>query len=260
MSETTTTTETVVEPTYTETEQKAMEHGWKPRSEFDETSGKRFVDADEFLDRQSFFDKINSLSREVKSLKSDLTTVSMHYSKVRENAYKQALVDLKERKAAALEADDHKAVVEIDDMIDDLKSRQQVQASTPPAEARELQETFVKWTEDNSWYNQDPDLHEFADAQGLLLRSKKPNLSYEELLQEVTKAVKKHHPEKFKTATPPQPSARTSTDAASTTRVTASKGLKRSDLTPEEMKVMDVFVRRGVLTEAEYLKQLAENR
>ena len=50
--------EQVQEVQLSEVEIQAMEHGWKPKEQFDESSGKKWRSAEEFMDRKSLFDKI----------------------------------------------------------------------------------------------------------------------------------------------------------------------------------------------------------
>lgn len=246
----------------TPVEQEASQHGWKPKNQFDE-SDKRWISAEEFMERQSFFNKIGTLQKEVKSLRNELNIVSDHHNRVKEDAYKRALAELKAAKVKALEDDNSQAVVEIDDMIADVKGQQvvaaQQQMNNPQMEA--MKRVFVEWTDKNAWYNQDEELHDFADAQGLVIRNKNPHYTYEQVLSAVGEKVKKQFPEKFggRKIVPASPST-TSTPEATTEVASRAKGkLRENDLPDDARKVMNVLIKRiPGYTKEKYLEEYAK--
>lgn len=241
-------------------EQEATQHGWKPKEQFTDED-KRWIPAEEFMERQSFFNKINSLTKEVKTLRGELTVVSEHHARVKEDAYKKALNDLKAAKTKALEDDNAKAVVEIDDMIADVKQQQTNIRQMPNPQIQHMQDIYTTWTENNSWYNQDEELHDFADAQGLVVRNKNPDLSYEEILNKVAERVKKQFPEKFggRKAVPPQPNNQTSAEATSSVVQKSGSKIRESDLPEDARKVMNVLIKRiPGYTKEKYLEEYSK--
>ena len=249
--------EVVEQPEYTEVEQKALAEGWKPKDQLEE--GKEFISADEFLRRGELFSKIKSLKDEIHHLKADLGAVVQHHTQVKEAEFKRAVEYLKAEKKAALDEGDHEKVIDIDDQIAEVREAQKLSqrpnvASTNPQIAA-MQETFVNWVDDNGWYNQNEELHDYADSVGLRLRRTNPELSYEKILTEVAKKTKERFPEYFggtKKAAPPSP------DSQGQGVRTANKGkLKESDLSPEERRAMNAFIQRiPGYTKEKYIAEL----
>lgn len=236
--------EVVEQPEYTEVEQKALAQGWKPKDELEE--GKEFISADEFLRRGELFDKIKSLKDEIHHLKSDLGAVVQHHAQVKESEFKRAVEYLKAEKKSALDEGDHERVIEIDDQIAEVREAQKLskQPSGPAdnPQIRAMQETFVSWVDDNGWYNQNEELHDYADSVGLRYRRTNPDWSYEKILSEVAKKTKERFPEHFggvRKSAPPSP------DSGGQGIRSSKKGkLSESDLSDDERRAMNVFVQR----------------
>lgn len=247
--------QTVETPEYNEVEQKAMSQGWKPKEQLEE--GKEFIPADEFIRRGELFDRIKSLRSEVDHLRADLGAVVQHHTQVKETEFKRAVEYLKAEKKAALDEGDHTRVVEIDDQIAEVKEAQKLFQTAPNAnvnpQVRAMQEVFVDWVDNNGWYNQNEELHDYADSVGLRLRRTQPDLSYERVLKEVEKKTKERFPEYFgKKVVPPSP------ESSGTGERMPKKGkIMESDLTNEERRAMDVFVKRiPGFTKEKYLEEL----
>lgn len=246
---------------YSETEQKALAQGWKPKELLEE--GKEFIDAGEFLRRGELFDKIKGLKDEIHHLKSDLGAVVQHHTMVKEAEFRRAVEYLKAEKKTALDEGDHSRVIEIDDQIAEVKEAQRLSQhqaqNTDNPQVRAMQETFVNWVDDNGWYNQDEELHDYADSVGLRLRRNNPDWSYEKILKEVSSKTKERFAEKFgmiKRASPPSPDS-----GGQGVRNTGKGKLRESDLSPEERRAMDVFVKRiPGFTKEKYLEELQSVR
>lgn len=242
-------------PQLSEVEQKAMAQGWKPKEQLEE--GKEFIPADEYIRRGELFDRIKSLRSEVDHLRADLGAVVQHHTQVKETEFKRAVEYLKAEKKAALDEGDHTRVVEIDDQIAEVKEAQKLFQTAPNAnvnpQVRAMQEVFVDWVDNNGWYNQNEELHDYADSVGLRLRRTQPDLSYERVLKEVERKTKERFPEYFgKKSTPPSPEASGLGD-----RVSKKGKLREADLTNEERRAMDVFVKRiPGFTKEKYLEEL----
>lgn len=249
-------------PEYSEVEQKAMAAGWKPKDQLEET--KEFISADEFLRRGELFDKIKALKDEIHHLKADLGAVVQHHTQVKETEFKRAVEYLKAEKKQALDEGDHDRVIEIDDQLAEVKeaqrlSRNNVDVSRNNPQIQAMQETFVNWVDENGWYNQDEELHDYADSIGLRLRRTNPEWSYEKILTEVAKKTKDRFSERFgiqKKTVPPSPDS-----SGQGQRIQAKGTLKESDLSPEERRAMNVFIQRiPGFTKEQYLKELQAAR
>lgn len=237
-----------VTPELTPVEQEALNSGWVPKDQFNGDEHK-WVDAAEYLRRGELFKKIESQSKELKDVKRALQEMKKLHSEVREVEYKRALETLKAQKKAALEEGDADAVIAADERIDLIKEQQRaLQQETPEVpQSGEEHPEFVEWKSRNSWYTSSTPMKAFADALGAELASQ--GLTPPQVLRKVEEEVKKEFPHKFQNPRQARPSAVESTSG----RGGAASGFQ---LTPEEKRVMHTFVRTGVMTEADYIKEL----
>lgn len=230
-------------------EQKAAEQGWVPQEDW---SGdpEQWRPAKEFLDRGELFKKIEDQNRTIKEFKKALEDLKGHHAKTRETEYKRALDTLKAQKMQALEDGDAKSVINIDDQIDLIKDEQRKLASQPqePVVA-ELNPEFVAWTDRNKWYERDDNMKIFADALGQKLAA--AGRSPSAVLAEVERQVREEFPHKFKNPNRDKPGS---------VEGSSSKGGKGGtdsvQLNDDERRVMQRFVRTGVMTEKQYLDEL----
>jgi len=231
-------------------ESKAREMGWKPQEEF---SGEPhdWVDAREFVGRKPLFDRLHEQGRQIKGLEKTLKATTEHVQKVGEIAYKRAVSELQKERRTAIEDADARRVNEIDQELGELKQdRAQAaqQTNEPPAE-------FTNWVEKNSWFNTDRELFDFACAAFDAHQKRNPNVNLDEALAEVTKVTKRAYPEKFgqKPAAPTHSAVEGSKTPTQTRR-----GPGYGDLSDDQKRVCDNFVKSGVLTRDQYIKQLAD--
>lgn len=245
--------------------EKARGLGWKPKTEWDKEPGD-WVPAREFVARQSLFDKIRSqkddlyhLKRENVEMKRDLQTIKQYVKQMSEVEYKRAVADLNSQKASAVAEADVKAVQRIDSEIDQLKeTRKEVKEEPvvpqgPPPE-------FLEWKSKNEWYDTDSELKEFADEQGYAILAKDKTLAPTEVLKRIEGRVKKMFPEKFGKSAPKGPAAVEAGGVSQSIRATNTGKLRKADLDEVQRKAMDAFVKRGILTEEQYLDSLSKNR
>src|SRR3990167_6558130 len=80
------------ETQYTDIEQNAMELGWKPKDQFND-SEKEFIGAEEYLRRGPLIKEIMSRNRELKEMKDTLKKLSDHVSKNEQAAYARGFKD-----------------------------------------------------------------------------------------------------------------------------------------------------------------------
>ena len=234
-------------------EVRAMEMGWRPKEEWD-GSDDDFIEAKEYVRRKPLFDKIEHQSRELKEIKKTLTALQEHHKAVKETEFKRALEYLKAEKVKALEEGDAHKAAELDDQILDVREKQKEAKAAqgqPSPEQQELHPDFVQWVGNNKWYQKDAELREFADSVGQAYAKAHPGVDPTVVLKHVSERVKKAYPEKFSN---PNREKSPSVDGGS------SSGRSRSsdsfELTPDEEKVMKTFIRQGIMTKDEYIKQL----
>ena len=244
----------VEEPTAPElspVELQAMEMGWKPKEEFDPDSGKEWIPADEFVRRKPFFDKIEVLNREIKTLKNGMEAFKQHHDKVKETEYKRALEDLKRQRVQAIEEQDAVKAFEVSDKIRELEDEAKQTAAQPQTGTAHVE--FQSWLTDNQWYAQDDELREFADALGIMYSKK---MTPSEVLVKVSGEVRKKYPEKFRNPNKDRaPSVDTKAGG------TQSRGTGREyQLSEMEKQIMNKIVRSGVMTKEEYIKELRRTK
>lgn len=235
-------------PQLSPVEQEALEQGWVPKDQYQGDEHK-WVDAGEFLRRGELFKKIESQSREIKDVRRALVEMKKLHASVREVEYQRALDTLKAQKKEALENNDADAVIAADERIDLIKEQQrqlQVETVETPQTGEEHPE-FVNWKSKNQWYVNSGPMKAFADALGAELAQE--GLPPSEVLRRVEAEVKKEFPHKFRNPNQARPNA---VEGAGR----PAGGDKGFQLTSDERKVMQTFVRTGVMTEAEYIKEL----
>jgi hypothetical protein len=235
-------------PEYSEEEQSALEQGWKPEDKFEGDKSK-WVPADEFLRRGELFGKIDNLNRDLKDTRKALKALQEHHQRVQQSEYEHALQTLRNEKKAAYEAGDADAVIEADERLAAERERQQVERRIAQQAAAAPDPRFVAWANENKWYVNDPELKAFADEIGVSHARVHPDMDPADVLVYVKGRVKKAFPEKFTNPNREKPNA-VEGKGTPTTHV------KEYELSEEERKVMNTFIRSGIMTKEEYIKDL----
>lgn len=240
-------------PEYTPIQLKAIDQGWIPREEFDGDESE-FIDAAEFVRRGELFKKIETQSREVKQLRQALEALKQHQGKIEESAYNRALKQLQEQRKAAFIEGEHEKAFAIEEQIANIqeeKQRVKQQQIDVPAND-EYAEQFRAWVDENSWYESNSIMRKTADTLGLDYHNQ--GYSPAEVLKKVSEDIKREFSHKFKTPAANRPSA---VEAPSRSN-SQQKG--SISLSADERKIMTRIVASGIMTEAEYMKQLKDMR
>lgn len=238
--------ETTQEAQLTPTQEQALASGWVPKDSFKGDPDK-WVDAAEFIRRGELFSKIDHQNREIKELRRTMEALAQHHQNVSEVEYQRALSTLKAQKKSALEEGDADLVIAVDEQIDAVKEMQRNAPKVNVPQQQNDPQEFVSWKAQNQWYESDETLREYADAVGLQLHQQ--GLSPNEVLAKVSEKVRKTFPAKFQNPRQSRPSPVEGSSA---------KGSSSSSfqLTPEERRVMNTFVRQKVMTEEQYIAEL----
>lgn len=239
------------EPVVSTIEDRAKEQGWRPKEEYDGDPTK-WVSAETFVARGELIDRIESLGKELKTTKKAMDMLKEHHKQVKETEFKKAIEYLKAQKRQAYEQGDIDSIIDIDDKIAEVKS----QASKREVlEEESIPPEFDAWTKKNTWYNNDKELKEIADDLGIAYanRTKKPP---EEVLDYVEKQIKKMYPDKF--SNPMR--TKTTTVEGSGNKGTTNKEIESIELSEEERKVMNTFVRANIMSKEDYLRDLKSMR
>lgn len=204
-----------------EIEQKAIEMGWDP-----EHKGKSFVSAKEFVERGSFFRKIDAQNKKIDELMNVVKELSAHNQKVADASYNKGLEDALRNRAKAVEFGDVEAFEEAERTIKNLESSKPTlkQETVNQAPSQEMLD-FVK--ENESWFNTSTAINKrmVLEADGLYTLEKQdnPDLSDKEILNIVKQKIELLHPEQFTNPNKLKPAA--VTKSTTTTVSTKSSSL-----------------------------------
>jgi hypothetical protein len=226
---------------------KAKAAGWKPLEEF-EGDPDQWVDAKEFVGRAPLYEKNHKLKKELNDLKSTLHEVKTHISKVSQAAYNKAVADLTAQRDAAIEEGDKAQVKEIDKALKDAESIKTPIENVHPA--------IKEWEAENAtWFYADPEINNFGMAMANSYLVQHPN-DFPGAVAAMDKALRKAYPDKYE---PKQDKRKDPPAVEGGKRGEGKKTFTRSDLNDEQRRVMNTFVRQGIMTEDDYIKELADS-
>ena len=237
-----------------ETLSEAKRQGWVPQEDYNGPEDK-WVDAETFVKKgkeiNALLRKDNDfLKREVAEMKTTMMEFKKFHAETEKRAYERAMSDLREQKKEAISTGDGDKVLQIDDAIDELKSRKiEAKAERP---SNQPDPSFVSWNEENKWFGSDTELTNEANLIGEVIKRQNPTLIGSEFLDEVTKRVKKMYPEKFTNSNRARPSPVEGTTAP---KATGKNGKGFNDLPPEAKAACQKFEKNGLLTRDQYLKE-----
>jgi len=233
---------------YTEIEQEALTHGWKP----DGVEGKRNVGADEFMDKKSLFDRIHKLEKSQSNDSRVINELKDHNSKIEINAYKKAISDLKSARKEAAKEDDVERVVEISDQIENMQS---AEPRNQPNQPNAWDEAFNDFTSGNVWYGRVPGMTQTADSIGTQFANANPNASPQQVYAHILDKVKQQYPDEFGTPNNQRPAAVAGNKNGGTKLGKKSYTVK--DL-PEDYREMARRIISTGIKESDYVKQVLE--
>jgi len=229
-------------------EEQAREQGWKPLDEY-EGDKTKWRSPKEFVERGELFGKIDSMGKELKETRKALKMLQEHHSKVKETEYNNALRELKTLQKKHLEDGNSDGYLETTELLTDLKAEQKAREVVQEGKPNQPDPRFIQWTAENKWYQADPEMRNFADAVGLGYAQQNPSLDPEEVLMYVTTQVKSRFKDKFVNPNRAKPS---SVEGNSTPA--SKKG--SFEMSEEERKTMNTFVRAGVMSKDDYINEL----
>lgn len=247
----TTPTEAVSTPQVDSYEDEAREQGWRPKEEY-EGDPTKWRSAKEFVERGELFGKIDSMGKELKETRKALKMLQEHHTKVKETEYKRAVDELKALQKRHLEEGNSDGYLETTELLTDLKAEQKAREVVGEKAQPQADPRFVAWAETNKWYTKESEMRDFADAVGMGYAQKNPGLDPEDVLEYVTKQVRARFADKFTNPNRTKPSAVDGTNTGSTPSKSS------FELTEEERKVMNTFVRQNLMTKEEYIAQVKQ--
>lgn len=241
------------EPAEPSVEDLARARGWKPKEEYNGEVG-RWKSAEVFMALEEPIQKIEALARELKETKRANQMLMSHHLQVKDSEFKRAVEFLKQQKKAAFEAGDVDKILEVDEQIELVKDtqrqqRQAFQERPQPDNTGELHPDYLRWVEQNTWYNSDKDMREMADAIGLTYAQRNPNKTPVEVLDHVATQIKtKIFKDKFENPNRQKQTVESPTRSGSRTDT--------FEMSDEEKQVMNTFVKQGIMSKEDYIKEL----
>lgn len=246
----------------------AVEEGWNP-----DFKGKNARTAKDFLDRGSFFKKIDSMNKALKErdkrteqLEEQVKFFADRAAAADTQAREQLQKELLDAKKEALADDDHDRVVEIDEELAVVRDEIKESKKKPAVQKEEEHDgdpspIYEDWTEGNEWYESDPKLHKVADALAAARIDEvgEPSTPEEakEILEYVSKEIKATYPSKFKNQNKSKPDT-VEGDTKHRRRKASTIKYTVDDLEPDERRIMHNMIDKGqVKSEQDYIDQLA---
>ena len=153
-----------------------MDQGWNPDWDGPEDQKRS---AREYIDRGVLLSTAKAQSNEIKELRAAVGQLSDHNKKVYESGYLNAIKDLNAQKAKAITDSDGDRVIELDNAIEQTRYALQTVRNTGPIvkPTTVVGETssFSDFKKENSWYNNDADMRDWAH--GVALSYAKRNMT-----------------------------------------------------------------------------------
>lgn len=238
-------------------EDRARDMGWRPLSEFkgDES---RFVDAETFVKKgeevlpivkanaRKAEEALAKATAEIAEMKDSFREFKKYHSQTEQRALTQARKELEREMSEAVEAKDHRAVREIADDMAALSRDVQTDDQGNPYATPDHAKAVSSWKAENVWFGSDAAMTGAANA--IASELEQQGVKGADQLAEVAKRIRAEFPHKFENERRKAPAA---VEGSTPTRK-AGKG--RADLPAEARTAMDKWVKSGLLTEAQFLK------
>lgn len=246
------------EPQYSEIEQEAMAKGWKP----DGAEGKKFLSAEEFLDRQPIYDEIGKLKKLVNQQKKSMESFQQHHEATIRRMEESKERELQKLKRKALDDADLDKVEQYDEELEQHRKQTQARRATETPSTTEASpevEYFNSWVEKNSWYEDDVILRGAANTVGTQIQNSGKQLTLEEFYATVEKEVRKQYPDRFPDYRKPQHSAVEADTSRG--RGTGKRRYTERDLDPDTRAMMNNIIRgsNGLMTKDKYIAELEQS-
>ena len=238
-------------------EARARRMGWVPEDEYKGRGLWR--GAEEFVERGEqempiLRERLRRQDGQLAEMQQTLDDLKGYIGKAQATGYKRALADLKEKQLDAVAKGDRKLYDKVDQKIGELQQDFTPEPARQPA-GQDAPPEIKEWTARNPWLVSDPVLNVYAQEVHTRLGQAQPGLSLAENLERVTEEVKRRFPEKFGIGPRnPRRGAAASVEGGGTQRKRGGGGKTYADLPADAKGVCDRFVKQGVLTAEQYVK------
>ena len=245
-------------------EELASQLGWRA-----DHVGEDAVDAVTYILRSKDIQK--AMSKHNKDLKENLSIVQAsvnalkeHNEKVYQTEVKKLTAEietLKKERKSAIELADVDKVEELDAQIEAKKNDLAAPKINDSSKSGAVENpVYDEWIQDNQWYLEDNEMAQFADnvAQNYV------GAPLSRIYALVRQKVQEVFPEKFASAKPgtvttevKKPVGPVSPVDKGSNNKGASTSFSKADLTPDQISIMNQFVRGGIMSEEQYIKDIA---
>lgn len=247
--------EVEVEEVDEETVALAKSMGWVDEDKFRGDSS-RWVNADKFVEKGMndlpvLRERIRSQSKKLSDMESDIESFKSHHEQTQTRAYHQALKDLEEKQLATVEEGDTDEFKRIQKQKQDLAVAHSRTAR--PGSKTPDNPLYTTWKDGNAdWFEKDAEMTAYANRMSDYVAEMKPDLiGKKEFLDEIDKEVRGRFGDKFQNSERNRPNAVESGGRSPRQR---GSGNSYSDLPAEAKAACDKFVRRGLITKEQYVK------
>lgn len=260
------TQETAVEETQIDlaTEKEARQNGWVPKEQY-RGNPDEWMDADAFARKGREINPIlrknnERLQRDLDGAKAELQELKLttkefaaEFAKMKENAYKRAITELKSQRRDALKDDNLELVDELEDRIEGLKEEQVKRVEPKKEESKSSPDLTIlnNWRAENQWYdmNKEPELFDMAEAVALRLSKQEPGLAGREFLDKVGEIVRERYPDKFENTR-----RKAAAHEGGGKRSEGKRGKSYADLPADAKQACDRYTKQGLMTKEQYLE------
>lgn len=240
-------------PQISEMEQQAREQGWKPKSEWTGDPSK-WRNSQEFVERGELYGKIDTMGRDLKDTKKALKMLQEHHAKLKEVEYNKAVQELRAVQKKNLEEGNSDAYLETTELLTDLKAEQKAREIYQEVAPQAVDPRFTAWVSANKWYESNKEMQEYANIIGQGYAKQHPDIDPVDVLRYVTSEVRSKYKDKFVNPNRSKPGM---VEGSGPTGTTPKKAFEMSE---EEHKVMNTFIRQKIMTREEYVAELKKVR
>lgn len=233
----------------------AKSMGWVEEDSF-RGDKSNWVGADKFVDKGMndlpiLRERVRAQSRKMNEMESDIKDFKVHHEDTLSREYQRAMRDLEEKQLATVEEGDKDEYQRLQDKKQELANNRS--QTTRPAKAPD-NPLYSAWKDKNAeWFDKDPEMTDYANTISDFVASRHPELiGTQGFLDEVDKRIRKEYSNKFENPNRNEPTAVETGGRAPRQR---SGGKSYSDLPQDAKAACDKFVRRGLVTREQYLKE-----
>jgi len=238
----------------------AKQLGWR-----EDHSGDDAVDAATYILRSKDIQK--SMSQHNKDLKDQLQQLNSSVDALKkhnESVYKaevkkleSEIAILKKERRSAIELADVDKVEALDKQIDEIQKDINAPKISDKETSKTVNPVYDEWIQDNDWYLKDAEMATFADT----VAQQYVGAPLERIYAVVRTKVQEVFPEKFETKKVAD-TVKSPIGPKSPVERSSAKGngasFSKADLTPDQLQIMQQFVRGGIMTEEAYINDIAK--